>query len=173
MALQHQLGKEDVHAVSCKASFNVAFDNKEMAPSQKQALITLTEKKEKDRNYLKNWRPISLINVDAKIASKVIAARIIKVLPEIIHTNQTGYVKDRFIGEAARSVIDVMEYTKQQNIPGVLLFIDFEKAFDSIDWTFMLKCLDAFGFEPTLIRWVETFYNGITSCVLNNGIRTP
>lgn len=97
---------------------------------------------------MKNWRPISLINVDAKIASKVIAARIIQVLPEIIFTNQTGYVKDRFIGEAARSVIDVMEYTKQQNIPGVLLFIDFEKAFDSIDWTFMLKCLDAFGFGP-------------------------
>ena len=41
---------------------------------------------------------------------------------EIIHTNQTGYVKDRFIGEAARSIIDVMEYTKQQNIPGILLF---------------------------------------------------
>ena len=155
------------------ASFNEAFDNKEMSSSQKQALITLIEKKGKDRNYLENWRPISLINVDAKIASKVIAARIIKVLPEIIHTNQTGYVKDRFIGEAARSIIDVMEYTKQQNIPGILLFIDFEKAFDSIDWNFLLKCLDAFGFGPTLIRWVETFYNDLTSCVLNNGICTP
>ena len=155
------------------ASFNEAFDNKEMSPSQKQALITLMEKKGKDRNYLENWTSISLINVDAKIASKVIAARIIRVLPEIIHTNHTGYVKDRFIGEAARSIIDVMEYTKQQNIPGILLFIDFEKAFDSIDWTFMLKCLDAFGFGPTIIRWVETFYNGITSCVLNNGISTP
>jgi len=59
------------------ASFNEAFDNKEMSSSQKQALITLIEKKGKDRNYLENWRPISLINVDAKIASKVIAARII------------------------------------------------------------------------------------------------
>jgi len=155
------------------ASFNEAFDNKEMSCSQKQALITLTGKKGKDRNYLENWRPISLINLDAKIASKVIAARIIKVLPEIIHTNQTGYVKGRFIGEAARSIIDVMEYTTQQNIPGILLFIDFEKAFDSIDWNFMLKCLDAFGFGPTLTRWVETFYRDITSCVLNNGICTP
>ena len=118
--------------------FNEAFDNKEMSPSQKQALITLIEKKGKDRNYLENWRPISLINEDARIASKVLAARIVKVLPEIIHTNQTGYVKDRFIGEAARSIIDVMEYTKQQNIPGILLFIDFEKAFNSIDWNFML-----------------------------------
>jgi len=155
------------------ASFNEAFDNKEMSSSQKQALITLIEKKGKDRNYLENWRPISLINVDAKLASKVIAVRIIKVLPELIHTNQTGYVKGRFIGEVARSIIDVMEYTKQQNIPGILLFIDFEKAFDSIDWNFMLKCLDAFGFGPTLIRWVETFYRDITSCVLNNGICTP
>ena len=111
------------------ASFNEAFDNKEMSPSQKQALITLIEKKGKDRNYLENWRPISLINVDAKIASKVIAARIIKVLPEIIHTNQTGYVKGRFIGEAARSIIDVMEYTKQQNIPGILLLIDLKRHY--------------------------------------------
>jgi len=94
------------------ASFNEVFDNKEMSSSQKQAIITLMEKKGKDRNYLENWRPISLINVDAKTASKVIASRIIKVLPEIIHANQTGYVKGRFIGEATRSVIDVMEYTK-------------------------------------------------------------
>ena len=101
-------------------SFNEAFDKYEMSPSQKQAIITLFEKKGKDRSYLENWRPISLINVDAKIASKVIAARIIKVIPEIIHSNQTGYVKGRFLGEAARSIIDIMDYTKSQSIPGFL-----------------------------------------------------
>ena len=52
-------------------------------------------------------------------------------------------------------------------------FIDFEKAFDSLDWDFMLKCLDAFGFGPSLKRWVETFYKNISSCVINNGICTP
>ena len=111
-------------------SFNEAFDKNEMSPSQKQAIITLIEKKGKDRSYLENWRPISLINVDAKIASKVIVARIIKVIPERIHSNQTGYVKGRFIGEAARSIIDIMDYTKSQSLPGFLLFI-VEKAFDS------------------------------------------
>ena len=58
-------------------SFNEAFCKKEMSCSQKQAVITLIEKKGKDRNYLENWRPISLINVDAKIASKIIATRIV------------------------------------------------------------------------------------------------
>ena len=63
-----------------------------------------------------------------------------------------------------------MDYTKEQNIPGILLFIDNEKAFDSLDWNFMLKCLNVFGFGPSLIRWIETFYTNISSCVLNNGL---
>ena len=104
-----------------------------MSSSQRQAVTTLIEKKDKDRIFLENWRPISLMNVDAKITSNVIAARMIPVLPNIIHTDQTGYVKGRFIGEAARSIIHIMDYTKKQNIPGILLFIDFEKAFDSLD----------------------------------------
>ena len=138
-------------------SFNEAYNLKEMSHSQKQAVITLIEKKGKDRNYLENWRPISLINVDPKIASKVIATGVIKVLPEIIHCNQTGYVKGRFIGEAASSIMDVMDYTQKQNIPGILLFIDFEKTFDSIDWEFMVKCLDVFRFGPSLKGWITFF----------------
>ena len=103
-------------------SFNEAYDNKEMSSSQRQAIITLIEKKGKDRNYLENWRPISLTNVDAKIASKVIAARIIPVLPDIITSTQTGYVKGRFIGEAVRSIIDVMDYTPYPKMAAILVF---------------------------------------------------
>ena len=150
-------------------SFNEAFMKKEMSPSQRQAVITLIEKQDKDRTYLENWRPISLTNVDAKIASKVIATRIVKVLPEIIHSNQTGYVSGRYIGEAARSILDIMDYTKTYEIPGLLLFIDFEKAFDSLEWNFMFKCLEVFGFGSSLTRWIETFYSNITSCIINNG----
>ena len=68
--------------------------------------------------------------------------------------------------------MDVMDYTKKQNIPGILLFIDFEKAFDSIDWEFMVKCLDVFCFGPSLKGWIETFYKNICNCVINNGMRT-
>ena len=66
-----------------------------MSCSQKQAVIILHEKSGKDRALLENWRPISLVNVDTKIMSKVIAARVKKVLPSIIHYKQTGYVKNR------------------------------------------------------------------------------
>ena len=64
--------------------------------------------------------------------SKIIASRIKSVLPNIIHHNQTGYVKDRFIGETIQSIYDIMDYTVKENIPGLLIFIDFEKAFDSV-----------------------------------------
>lgn len=151
-------------------SFNEAFDNKEMSISQKQAVIILLEKDGKDRCYLDNWRPISLLNVDSKIASKVIALRIIKILPEIIHSNQLGYVKERYIGEAIRSILDVMEYTEKENIPGIMLFIDFKKAFDSLEWNYLYKCLETFNFGTDLINWVKTFYNNSSSCVINNGL---
>ena len=62
-----------------------------------------------------------------------------------------------------------MDYTKTYDIPGLLLFIDFEKAFDSLEWNFMFKCLEVFGFGPSLRRWVQTFFNNITSCIINNG----
>ena len=111
-----------------------------------------------------------MTNVDAKTASKIIATRIVKVLLEIIHSNQTGYVPGCYIGEAARSILDIMDYTKTYYIPGLLLFIDFKKAnFDSLEWNFMFKCLKVFVFGPSLIRWVETFYSNI-SCIINNGM---
>ena len=84
---------------------NYSFDSEEMSNSQKQAIITLIDKKDKDRTYLENWRPISLVNADSKLASKVISNRIKKVLPRIIHSNQSGFINGRFIGEVARSII--------------------------------------------------------------------
>lgn len=149
---------------------NECFETGEISRSQKQAVITLIEKKGKDRLLLENWRPISLVNVDAKIMSKVIATRIKNVLPNIIHHNQTGYVKDRYIGETVRSVFDVMDLTLKENVPSLLICIDFQNAFDSLEWNFLLSCLEAFNFGPDFIRWVKTFYKNIQSCVINNGL---
>ena len=147
-----------------------SFKYGEMSCSQRKAVITLIEKQGKDRTLIENWRPISLINVDAKIISKVIAVRVKNVLPSIIHHNQTGYVKDRYIGETVRSILDIMEFTDKENIPGILIFIDFKKAFDTLEWQYLFNCLKAFNFGPNLIAWVKTFYQNIQSCVINNGM---
>ena len=74
-------------------SLNCALDHGELSDSQKQAIITLTEKKGKDRRQISNWRPISLINLDSKIGSKAIARRLQEVIPDIVHYNQNAYVK--------------------------------------------------------------------------------
>ena len=105
--------------------FNESFAKGEMSSSQRQAVITLIEQKDQDRCDLKNWRPISLLNVDAKIASKVIAERMKRLLPGLIHDNQSGYIPGRWIGENICSIHDIMHYTQAKNLPGLLLFIDF------------------------------------------------
>ena len=91
------------------------------------------------------------------------------MLPHLINRTQTGYVKERFIGESIRLILDIMEYTKYKDIPGVTVFLDFEKAFDSVEWSYIQKCLAATNFGPHLRQSVNVFYHNISSCVVNNG----
>ena len=143
-------------------SANECFEKGEMSVSQKQAVILLY-------SFLENWRPISLLNADTKIMTKVLATRIKEVLPSIIHHNQTGYIKDHYIKETIRSIFDIMDFTLNENISGLMIFIDFHKAFDSLEWDYLCKCLEAFNFGEDFIGWVKTFYKDIESCVQNNG----
>ena len=154
-------------------SLNYAFFLGELSSSQKQAVITLIEKKDKDRRWIKNWRPVSLVNVDVKIGSKAIAKRLENVLPHIIHYDQNAFVKGRTIFDAVRTISDVMEFTKMRDYQGIMTAIDFEKAFDSLNWNFLLKSLELFGFGESFLGWIKTFYKNISSCVINNGFSTP
>ena len=110
------------------------------------------------------------INVDTKILSQMMAARIKNVLPYITYHNQTGFIKDCYIGETVWPIFDIMELKADENIPGLMIFIDFQKACNSLEWNFLLKCPQYFNFGPDFIQWVLTFYKNIQSCVINNGI---
>ena len=153
-------------------SLNCAFDHGELSNSQKQAIITIIEKKGKDRRHISNWRPISLINVDTKTGSKAIARRLQDVIPDIVHYNQNAYVKGKSIFDEVRAIDDILEFTEREKIQGLMVAIDFKKAFDSVNRNYMLETLLAFNFGPTLIRWIRTFYQNITSSVMNNGKTT-
>ena len=144
----------------------------QLSSSQRQAVIALIEKKDKDKCFLKNWRPISLINVNAKIASKAIALTIKKVIGNLVHFDQTAYVCKRNIGESVRLINDILEYTDENDIEAILFSADFEKAYDSIEHSFIISTLRAFGLGPDFIQWVKTFFKNVESCVMNNGRST-
>ena len=91
------------------------------------------------------------------------------MLPSIINDAYTDYTEGRFIGENIRLISDILHFTTQQNLEGIPLFIDFEKAFDSLDWDFLLKTLDTFQFGHDFKSWVKILNTNITSCTINNG----
>ena len=63
----------------------------------------------------------------------------------------------------------MINFTAAKNIRGLLLFLDFEKAFDTVEWTFIQKTFQHYNFGPSIISWIKLFYHDIESCILNNG----
>ena len=105
------------------------------------------------------WRPLSLLNCDYKIAAKSIANRIQATLPKLINNDHTGFIKGRFIGENIRLIDSIINYTANENIPGLILLLDFEKAFDTLEWPFIEKPYNTMalasrsknGYEPFIV----------------------
>lgn len=150
-------------------SLNYGYRTGSLSVTQKQGIITCLPKPNKARDKLKNWRPISLLNVVYKLASSVIANRIKGVLNDLIHEDQKGFISGRYIGENIRLIYDVLFETKNQNIPGLILSIDFEKAFDTVSWHFIEKTLDYFNFGESIKKWISIFEKGAESSILQNG----
>ena len=101
--------------------------------------------------------------------STCIANRLKRVLPSLIHDDQTGFMANRYPEDNIRLIYDLINYLNTKNASGLLLCLDFEKAFDSVDWRFMFKVLCAFGFGSDIRRWISTFYKDIKSSVTFNG----
>ena len=150
-------------------SFEYSLEHNTLSSDQKRGILNLLPKENKDLRYLANWRPISLLQTDYKILTKALALRLQNVLPNIISSDQVGYIKGRYIGENVRTLEDLITYTEKCQIPGYLVLIDFKKAFDSIEWNFLLKTLHKFNFGPQFIKWIKILYYDISSCVGNNG----
>lgn len=151
-------------------ALNFSFEKGEFSISLRRTIITCLPKGNKSRDKLKNWRPLSMLSVLYKIASSALANRVKPILNSIISKSQTGYVPGRFIGESTRLIYDLMHYTDVNNIPGLLMLIDFEKAFDSISWNFLYQVLECFRFGPSFIKWIKLLNTNITASILQCGI---
>ena len=140
------------------AVVNEIYERGSLPESFSTSVITLIPKKGKDKRCVENQRPISLLPVPYKIIAKAMALRLKKVVGDIVHTDQTGFLKGRYIGENIRLIMDLMEYTSRKKIKGLLMQCDFLKAYDSISWEYLNKVVRAYGFGETFQRWMGVFY---------------
>ena len=151
--------------------YNFSFEFGCFSESMQSSITRLIYKKG-ERKSLKNWRPISLLNVDYKIASKALANRLLKVLPRIIHSNQTCSVPGRTIFENLFLLRDTLDHIERTNETGILVSLDQEKAFDRLDRSFLTNVLHRFGFGPDFSRWINTLYSNASMKVIVNGYLT-
>ena len=153
-------------------TFNLFFKKGTMSVTLRQAVISCIPKGDKPRHFLKNWRPISLLCVLYKLLSSVIANRLKTVLDHLISRSQSGFIQGRQISEVTRLIYDIMNYTEKNKIDGLLMLIDFEKAFDSISWKFMYNVLEYLGFTPNFINWIKLLNNNIQATVIQAGCKS-
>ena len=154
--------------------YNYAYESGNLANSQKEGLISLLLKQNpngqyKDPEYLKNWRPLTLQCCDAKILAKCIATRIQQVLSSIIHPNQSGFLKGRYIGDNIRQLLEIIEHYERLQKTGLIFIADFEKAFDTVRHDFIYKALSFFNFGQSLINWIKIMNNNTSCKIINNG----
>ena len=103
-------------------SINYSFEAGSLTELQKQSIITLIPKQNNDITILDNWRPISLLNVDYKMAAKVIANHVKDIITKIIDHSQTGFIKGRYIGENIRLLFEIIDAAEEENKPGLIFF---------------------------------------------------
>ena len=147
---------------------NFCFTKGLLTESMRLAIISLLYKKG-DIELLKNWRPISLLNVDYKIGSKAFANRLQLILPSILNSDQTCSVPGRSIFENLMLARDSIDYCQEKKLPLALIKIDQEKAFDRVNWDFLLKVLERMNFGPKFMCFVKTMYTNVSCQISNNG----
>ncbi|KAM8966813.1 ATPase family AAA domain-containing protein 2-like [Pelodytes ibericus] len=147
-----------------------SFANKNPIPGEllKANIITIP-KEGKDLELVSSFRPISLLNTDIKVYSAVLAERIKKLLPLIIHRDQTGYVPGRSSTDNVRRLINVLDYVKKKGAPFLTLSLDAEKAFDRVRWSFMKTSLEIFGFGGRIVDSILALYTSPSARVVGGG----
>lgn len=147
---------------------NASFNSGLLSKSQRTAIISLSFKKG-DRLLHKNWRPISLLNVDYKLCARTLAGRLLRVIYFVVSPDQTCGVPGRYIGENVALLRDVVDFANEKDLPVAILSLDQEKAFDRVDWQFLFSTLSAMGFGPSFVAWVKLLYSSVRSTVFVNG----
>ena len=151
--------------VAIQSFFRFGFIRKGVNTS----ILALIPKK-KEVKEMKDYRPISCCNVIYKVISKLIANRLKLILPSFILPNQSAFVKDRLLMENVLLASEIVKnYHKETVSSRSALKIDISKAFDSVQWPFLLSTLAALSFPPQFIKWIELCITTASFSVQVNG----
>ena len=115
------------------------------------------------------FRPIALINVIFKIISKAFASRLDPIANRVISQTQTAFLKGRFILDGALALLEVVHELKSKKLGGILLKLDFEKAYDRVNWSFLIEVLRRKGFDAGYIHKIQQLVSGGQTAISING----
>lgn len=152
--------------------YNDSFKKCLLPSSLREANISLILKKGKLPEDCASYRPISLLNVDLKILSKILAKHLELLLPLLINEDQTGFIKGHNSYNYMRRLLNMIQFFQQKSLPGVVISLDAEKAFDRVEWFYLFFTLHQFGFSGNFINWIKLLYNNPCPAVLTNGVRS-
>ena len=151
------------------SSWNYSVALGETSPTQKISIITLLEKKGKDKTKIENLRPISLSNCDIKLCTKALAIRTSKVVDKLVSSTQTGYVPGRQITDNNRLIEEIIDEHYELDIEAYLVTLDAQKAFDSVNHKYLENLLNHLNFPKSYISYFKTIYKNLTANILING----
>lgn len=150
-------------------TFNWVLSKGVTPASWKEAIISVIPKGGKDKLDCANYRPISVLNLDYKLFTSIIAKRLEMILPKIINLDQTGFIVTRQTHDSIRRSLQVIRHINQNKTQAMLISLDAEKAFDSVRWKFLFKVMEKFGFDPVIIKTLEALYNKPSARLKING----
>ena len=146
-----------------------SYEQDELEASLRTGILNLIPKAGKDTRYIKNLRPITLLNTDYKIIEKAIADKMMPALERIIHQDQRGFMKDRRISVNIRKMLDIMHQAERQDLEAIVLSLDFVKCFDKCSFSILHGSLEYFKFGDIIKHWTKILYNNFEVKIQNNG----
>ena len=131
--------------------------------SARKAIVIPLSKKDQEGDVVQAYRPLSMLTIDFKILSKILANRLAPKMCELIHPDQNGFIPTRSPSQHIRRLFRVLEGADIDRHPRALVAsLDLEKAFDSLDWTFLIRVMQQMGLGDGWTRWVTLLYTNPT-----------